>query len=211
MEFDLVLLDWRSPLPVHSLLSQLRQTWPGVPILAITTDEVPEDVLSGGPGGGAGTAPMADDQVAADERIAAPLSMQELTARVKTLLNRGALEHPTPDRAPATYSLTIDPNTRSCYCRGQSIALTHREFDVLNALFAYCGRTVSREALAKQAWGEPGAVLPRTVDRHVANIRRKIEEDPAAPVYLHTVYGEGYRLTPDQQPRINPAVIHRER
>lgn len=211
--FDLVLLDRRGRSVSHRLVRRLRRMLPDVPILAIITDGPGNHVLDNEPGGalsggltdcpanGLSTEPVANDQITADDQITAPWSLDELTARVRTLLDHGTPERSPRGGAQAAYHLTIDPSTRSCYCRGQSIPLTDREFDILKVLFTRRGQTVSRETLAEQVWGEPEAVLPRTIDRHVAYIRRKIEENPAAPVYLHTVYGEGYRLTPTQQPR----------
>jgi len=128
----------------------------------------------------------------ADDFIVPPFSPYELSRRIDALLHRSEQA----SRVRTVRELTIDLGTRSCYRNGQCVALTAREFDVLDYLFRHRGSALTREALVEGVWGTSEAISPRTIDRHVASIRCKIEKDASAPVYLQTVYGEGYRFTP---------------
>jgi DNA-binding response OmpR family regulator len=81
---------------------------------------------------------------------------------------------------------------------GESLVLTAREFEVLKLLWINRDNVVSREQLLRSIWGFSEAPLTRSVDQFIARLRSKIEVDPRHPRYLHTVYGEGYQLTPGE-------------
>jgi two-component system alkaline phosphatase synthesis response regulator PhoP len=88
----------------------------------------------------------------------------------------------------------VDPRTRSVSRRGRSVDLAPKEFDLLLALLRARGGIVSRLDLMTQVWGYSGAVVSRTVDTHVAELRRKLEERPNDPQHILTVRKIGYRL-----------------
>jgi DNA-binding response OmpR family regulator len=135
-------------------------------------------------------------QAGADDFVTKPFIIHELDVRMKALLQRGLSSGPTPHHEYTIRGLTFDFETRTCHREGQCINLTAKEFDLLDHLFKHRGRTVSREDLVEGVWGGAHVVSTRTVDRHITSIRRKIEADPSSPVYLQTIYGEGYRFMP---------------
>lgn len=131
--------------------------------------------------------------VGAGDFLVSPFSIAELEARVVLAQHRT----PAPPRTePSERGLRMDLSRRVCYRDGHCVPLTTREFDLLAYLFSRGRRTVSREELASEVWTEENPIRPRTIDRHVTSIRKKIEDDPSAPVYLQTVYGKGYRFMP---------------
>jgi len=129
----------------------------------------------------------------ADDYITKPYSPRELLARVRVLLRRV----PGAGRDPAAITagdLEIDPQRFEVRRGGRSIALTNKEFAILEALAGEPGRVFTRAEIITHAFGFDTFVLERTIDAHIVNLRRKIEDDPAAPVHLQTVYGRGYRF-----------------
>ena len=88
----------------------------------------------------------------------------------------------------------VDPERRTVHRNGSPVSLTPMEFDLLLALLRRNGTVVSRLDLLQEVWGHSAAVLTRTVDTHVAELRRKLERDPAAPEFILTARKAGYRL-----------------
>jgi len=131
--------------------------------------------------------------VSAEDFLVSPFSIAELEARVELAQHRTPAA---PRTEPSEHGLRMDLSRRVCYRDGCCVALTTREFDLLAYLFSRSRQTVSREELAAEVWSEENPIRPRTIDRHVTSIRKKIEEAPSAPVYLQTVYGKGYRFMP---------------
>jgi DNA-binding response OmpR family regulator len=129
----------------------------------------------------------------ADDYVVKPFSPRELVARVRAVLRRfpaGAAH-----RAPLEIAgLKLDPATREVRVRGRQVSLTPREFLLLEAIARAPGRAFTREELVQRAFGPDYEALDRTIDAHVVNLRRKIEPDPSAPVYIRTVFGVGYRF-----------------
>jgi hypothetical protein len=91
-------------------------------------------------------------------------------------------------------SIEIDSAARVVKRAGENVALAPREFDLLVALFERGGAAASRRELMREIWGDKGGSISRTVDTHIFNLRRKLEEDPGNPVHLLTVSKIGYRL-----------------
>lgn len=129
-----------------------------------------------------------------DDYIVKPFAMEELNARVETILCRQLAPGSYGSDVFATDDLTINFAARSCFRDGEHIPLTSREFQILQYLVEQRGQVVTREELRKEVWEDENAILLRTVDRHVAEIRKKIEQTPDAPMYLHTVHGKGYEF-----------------
>ncbi|HEV2377786.1 MAG TPA: response regulator transcription factor [Streptosporangiaceae bacterium] len=178
---DLVVLDLGLPdVPGETVARELRSAGP-VPILMLTAKSAEEDRIRG-------------LELGADDYVTKPFSPRELVLRVKAILRRGgpALEH----RA-ASYGkglVVIDEPQRRVAVRGEAVELTPTEWGILVALAAVPGRVYSRFELINRVRGYEFEGYERTVDSHVKNLRRKLEEDPGSPQIIQTVLGGGYRL-----------------
>jgi len=150
-----------------------------VPILMLTARTTESDKLLG-------------LEVGADDYVTKPFSTAELVARVRALLRRSSGQ--LAERRIEVGGLSIDPERRSVERAGRPVTLTTLEFDLLYFLAARPGRVFSRDALMEQVWGSDRVVDERSIDSLVSRLRRKLERDPAAPAYLQTVWGAGYRL-----------------
>lgn len=128
----------------------------------------------------------------ADDYVTKPFGLLELLARIETLLRR------VPEaRLPETVTLgnvEIRPAARTVLRGSEGIKVRPKEMDLLLALLARANRAVSRRTLLTEVWGYSPRANTRTVDWHVAELRRRIEAEPGKPRYLRTVRGVGYRL-----------------
>lgn len=130
----------------------------------------------------------------AEDYIVKPFEMEELKARVEAVLCRRL--------APASYGshmytlddLTINFASNTCFRDGRRVPLTSLEFEILEYLVENRGCVVPREELRDAVWDDRDSISLRTIDRHVAKIREKLEPDPQMPTYLQTVYGKGYEF-----------------
>ena len=129
-------------------------------------------------------------EAGADDCLVEPFSMAEMTARLRAQLRRarGFEDEPTVLR---TGAVELDLSARRCIVARRDVVLTRREFDLLAALLRYPGRIHTRGQLLELVWGT-GAITPRTVDAHVASLRRKL----GAAISIVTLRGAGYRLDP---------------
>jgi two-component system KDP operon response regulator KdpE len=129
----------------------------------------------------------------ADDYVTKPFGMDELLARVRALLRRSkrALEPQQPIRAG---DLVIDLNTRTVTARGAPVDLTRMEFEILRLLACNSGRVLTHGMILQQVWGPEYEYDVQTLRVHVANLRKKIEPDPARPRYVVTEMGVGYRF-----------------
>jgi DNA-binding response OmpR family regulator len=136
-------------------------------------------------------------KMGADDYITKPFGLLELLARIEALLRRGQGGGAFPGGAARLErfgDVEVEARTRSVFRRGESVDLAPKEFDLLLALLRARGGVVSRLDLMTQVWGYSAAVVSRTVDTHVAELRRKLEDRPSEPRHLLTVRKIGYRL-----------------
>jgi DNA-binding response OmpR family regulator len=178
---DLVILDLGLPdVPGETVAREIRaiQT---TPILMLTAKSTEEDRIRG-------------LELGADDYVTKPFSPRELVLRAQAILRRGV---PAAGQEVASYGggeLLIDEQRRTVTVRGAQPALTPTEWGVLVALATVPGRVYSRFELINRVRGYEFEGYERTVDSHVKNLRRKIEEDPSDPRIVQTVLGGGYRL-----------------
>jgi DNA-binding response OmpR family regulator len=180
---DLVVLDLMLPgMDGYRVLRQMREDGLTMPVLILTAKGEEADKVLG-------------FRLGADDYVTKPFGVLELLARVEALLRRG---RPTLVPPPVTIrgfgDVDLDLSTRIVRRDGQVVALTPMEFDLLVALLRRNGAVASRLALLAEVWGHSAAVLTRTVDTHVGELRRKLEQDPSVPRYILTVRKAGYRL-----------------
>ena len=178
---DLVVLDLGLPdVPGEEVARELRAAAP-TPILMLTAKSGEEDRIRG-------------LELGADDYVTKPFSPRELVLRVQAVLRRGS---PAADQGVTSYGageLVIDEPRRIATVRGAQTELTPTEWGVLVALATVPGRVYSRFELINRVRGYEFEGYERTVDSHVKNLRRKIEEDPASPRIIQTILGGGYRL-----------------
>ncbi len=132
-------------------------------------------------------------QIGADDYVTKPFDIREVVARVHALLRRASTEE--PDDGPLRVGgLTLDPGTRQVRRDGETIPLTKVQFDLLASLMRHPGRVFTREALVERIVDDDRPTLPRSIDSHIRNLRRRIEPVSSRPRYVLTVPGVGYRF-----------------
>jgi DNA-binding response OmpR family regulator len=178
---DLVILDLMLPgMDGYRVLQSLRERGETAPVLILTARGEEADKVLG-------------FRLGADDYVTKPFGLLELLARVAALLRRAGTRPAVPE--PLRFGdVEVDPGCRLVRRRGEEVALTPKEFDLLWALLRRQGGVAARLELLAEVWGHRAAVMTRTVDMHVAQLRRKLEDDPAAPRHIVTVWKAGYRL-----------------
>jgi DNA-binding response OmpR family regulator len=193
-EHDIVVLDLMLPgLDGFRVLETLRREGNPIPVLVLTARGDEADKVRGLERG-------------ADDYVTKPFALRELLARVAALLRRSATRGPgaTPQPAePIRFGdVELDPAAREVRRAGAPIPLRPKEYDLLHALARREGRLAERGELLREVWGYHESVLSRTLDTHIGELRRKLEEDPGAPRYILTVRKAGYRLAVPEARRL---------
>jgi DNA-binding response OmpR family regulator len=180
---DLVVLDLMLPkMDGYRVLRTLREEGFDRPVLILSARGEETDKVLG-------------FHLGADDYVSKPFGLLELLARVDALLRRASGENKARLADPVVFGdVTVDPGTHIVRRRGESVPLRPKEYDLLIALLRRRGQVASRTDLLAEVWGYAGEVYSRTVDTHVAELRRKLEENPAEPRYVLTVRKTGYRL-----------------
>jgi two-component system, OmpR family, alkaline phosphatase synthesis response regulator PhoP len=189
---DLIILDLMMPgLDGYRVLRALREDGDQTPVLILSARGEEADKVRGFRHG-------------ADDFVTKPFSLLELLARVEALLRRASSreDHPSPAAVPEQGEvhqfgdIVVDADRQQVTRAGEPVQLTNREFSLLTALIRRNGAVATRYDLMREVWGHRTAVLSRTVDTHIGELRRKLESDPAHPVHILTVRKSGYRLRP---------------
>lgn len=182
----LIVLDVMLPgLDGFEITRRLRRS-SSVPIILLTVRDGELDKVQG-------------FRLGVDDYVTKPFSPLELLMRVKAVLRRtgGWAGEPEGEAVLRCGDLVIDRAGRRVFRRGQPVALTAGEFNVLWALACHAGRVLTREQLMELAWGPEAVGGPESVTVLVSRIRDKLEDDPAAPRWIETVRGVGYRFKPE--------------
>jgi len=184
---DLVMLDLMLPgMDGYRVLKLLREGGSDVPVLILTARGEEADKVLG-------------FRLGADDYVTKPCGVLELLARVGALLRRSRISEQrgaSADQMERFGSVEINPASRTVTKEGTAVALSPKEFDLLLALVRRRGAVASRVELLREVWGYRVEVMTRTVDIHIAELRRKLEDDPSQPHHILTVWKAGYRLEP---------------
>lgn len=178
---DVVLLDLALPDgDGRDVCRQLRRRW-DVPIIMITASGTVTDRVVG-------------LELGADDYVVKPFATAEVVARIRAVLRRRHPDEPPEASELIVRDLRIELGSRRVWHAGRELGLTRKEFDLLARLAHDAGRVVTRESLMSDVWDTNWFGSTKTLDVHIAWLRRKLADDPTAPIYIHTARGVGFRL-----------------
>lgn len=181
--YDIVLLDLGLPKKNgFDVLRETRNAGVHTPVLILSSRTGEKDKLKG-------------FHLGAEDYVTKPFSIEELAARCRVILRRN---QPNPLATFEQYlfdDIDINFSSHTAFKNGTELQFTALEFSILHYFIQHRGRTVSRRQLLRDVWNIEEDITTRTIDRHVASLRKKIENDPTDPQYIQTVYGIGYKFT----------------
>jgi len=180
---DLIVLDIM--LPDRSgldILSELRERGKQVPVLILSARDATPDKVEG-------------LELGADDYLTKPFELPELMARVQAMLRRRQIDGPA-ELVLGFGEVRLDPKRRRVTLRGEEVALSAKEFDLLDLLVRTPGRPHTREEIIDRIWSFGFDGTTRTVDNYILALRRKLEDDPTRPRHIVTVRQVGYKLQP---------------
>lgn len=183
-DFDLILLDVMLPgIDGFEICNRIREHSRDQAIIMLTAKSSDEDIIRG-------------LSLGADDYVSKPFSVAQLVLRVQAVLRRTATAESMSEVINLSPDLSIDCQNLSGMRGKHTLSFTCREIALLQYLQAHCERPVTRDELLHKVWGyaDDLSLETRTVDIHIAKLRRKIEADSSAPEFLVTVRGAGYRL-----------------
>ena len=182
-KYDLILLDVMMPgKNGFDVCNEIRSEDRDQPIILLTAKSSDEDIIHG-------------LTLGADDYVAKPFSVAQLVLRVQAVLRR-TKSSAQDGQIELAADFSIDTLNLKGQRSGNDMSFTRREMDIIEYLYTHAERPVSREELLNKVWGyaKDMDIETRTVDIHIAKLRRKLEPDAAKPAYLVTVRGAGYRL-----------------
>ena len=185
--FDLILLDIMLPgMDGFEVCERIRARDREQPIIMLTAKSGDEDIIQG-------------LTLGADDYVAKPFSVAQLVLRVQAVLRRSGVAKELQNQIRLGDQVRLDCRNLAGNRNGAALFFTRREMEILQYLHVHSDRPVSRDELLTRVWGYAKNLdlETRTVDIHIAKLRRKIEDDPGRPRYLTTVRGKGYRLLTD--------------
>jgi DNA-binding response OmpR family regulator len=185
--FDMILLDVMLPgLNGFDICNRIREQDKDQPIIMLTAKSSDEDIIQG-------------LTLGADDYVAKPFSVAQLVLRVQAVLRRSVNGGDVQHQIRLGDRVEIDIRNLSGVRDGTTLSFTRREMEILEYLYAHRERPVPRDELLNKVWGyaRNSDIETRTVDIHIAKLRRKIEANSAQPCFLTTVRGAGYRLLVD--------------
>jgi DNA-binding response OmpR family regulator len=180
---DLVVLDLMLPgIDGYGVLETLRREGRRMPVIILTARGEEADKVRG-------------FRLDADQYVTKPFGLMELLERVRSLLRRASANGGAPHAGVLRFGdVVVDTAARTVTRAGEPCALTPKAYELLLALVRRNGAVASRIELLREVWGYGGLVMSRTVDSHIAELRRKIEADPGNPRHVVTVWKVGYRF-----------------
>ncbi len=179
---DIVLLDLMLPgLPGTEVCRQIRAT-SSVPVIMVSAKDSEIDKVVG-------------LELGADDYVTKPYSPRELVARIRAVLRRGVEPEPASAALEAG-PVRMDVERHTVSVHGEDVRLPLKEFELLEMFLRNTGRVLTRGQLIDRVWGSNYVGDTKTLDVHVKRLRAKLEPDPAAPSYLVTVRGLGYKFDP---------------
>ena len=180
-EPDLVILDLMLPkIDGYEVCRSIRRS-SDVPIIMLTARDEDIDKILG-------------LELGADDYMTKPFNTRELLARIRAILRRTVQQAAAAKNFIKIGDLQIDAIKRKVTVKGREVTLTSREFNLLSLLASNPGKVYSREELLEEIWGDDYSGDVRTVDVHIRHLREKIEEFPAEPNIILTVWGAGYKF-----------------
>lgn len=183
---DLVILDLAMPgTDGFAVCSELRK-WSEVPIIVLTVRDSEEDKIKA-------------LDLGADDYITKPFGVGELMARMRAVLRRAATENEPSESSFSYAGLEIDFVQRRVHCNKQELHLTPKEYDLLGYFVKNRNRVLTHRQILSKVWGAEYADDTHTLRVHVANLRTKIEQDPARPRFIQTETRVGYRFRVEDQ------------
>jgi DNA-binding response OmpR family regulator len=191
-DFDMVLLDLMMPgKSGYDVARDIRASGSQVPIIMLTAKSEEIDKVLG-------------LELGADDYVTKPFGVRELLARVSALFRRSkAMESSASEEdEPATFQLgpvEVDALRYEVRAHGELHSLTPRELKLLRLFYARPDEALSRDFLLNEAWGVDYLGTTRTLDQHIAQLRKKVEQDPSTPSLIATVHGVGYRWMIDAE------------
>ncbi len=185
LDLDIIILDLMLPeLNGLEICKELRRHDIGTPIIMLTAKSQEFDKVLG-------------LELGADDYVTKPFSPMELHARVKALLRRSEIRN--QQTAGTTLQIgpfELDPSKYLFTKNNKQVELTTIEFATLKLLMQHAGHVLKRDDILHKVWGEEVFVTPRTVDTHIANLRKKIEDDPEQSHWITGIRGVGYKFNP---------------
>jgi DNA-binding response OmpR family regulator len=182
-DIDLIILDIMLPgINGFDVCKKLRNQGISTPIIMLTAKGQEIDRVVG-------------LEIGADDYVTKPFSPRELQARVKAVLRR--METEPNDKAENLFrsgGLEVNFRLYECCRNGKAVSLTNHEFELLKYLIRNRGQVINRDELLNEVWGKDVFVTPHTVDTHMANLRKKIEDDPSRPRFIKSIRGVGYKF-----------------